>query len=81
MTLATVTSKGQTTIPKEVRERLNLHSGDRIDFTIHENGEVILRPATFPIAALKGILHRKGIKKIGIEEMNQTIKKRAGQNR
>ena len=40
---ATITSKGQTTIPKEVRAAANLKSGDRIHFTVLEDGTIIVR--------------------------------------
>ena len=44
MTTATVTSKGQVTIPKKVRDALHLATGDTIEFVVREKGEVILRP-------------------------------------
>ncbi len=43
MAFATVTSKGQTTIPKEVRVAANLKSGDRIHFTVLVDGTIIVR--------------------------------------
>lgn len=43
MSFATVTSKGQTTIPKDVRTAANLKSGDRIHFTVLEDGTIIVR--------------------------------------
>jgi len=43
MAFATVTSKGQTTIPKEVRTAANLHAGDRIHFTVLEDGTILVR--------------------------------------
>jgi antitoxin PrlF len=43
MAFATITSKGQTTIPKEVRTAANLKSGDRIHFTVLEDGTIIVR--------------------------------------
>ena len=44
MALATLTTKGQVTIPKEVRESLHLHSGDKIEFFVKESGETVIRP-------------------------------------
>ncbi len=76
MTLATVTTKGQTTIPKKIREHLKLHAGDRLDFIIEDSGKVIMQPATLDVKELEGILHRPGIKKISVEEMSQAIKAR-----
>lgn len=46
MTLATLTSKGQVTIPKAVRESLQLHAGDKVEFVITEKREALLRPIT-----------------------------------
>jgi AbrB family looped-hinge helix DNA binding protein len=73
---STLTSKGQTTIPKEVRDHLKLQSGDQIDFLIKEDGSVILRPATIHVRELKGILHRKNMKPVSIDAMNEAIRKR-----
>ncbi len=78
MSLSTLTSKGQTTIPQEIRKYLKVQAGDQLDFIIQDN-EVIVRPATLHVSSLKGILHKKSIKKVSIEEMNQAIKKRAGE--
>jgi antitoxin PrlF len=76
MTVATITTKGQTTIPKRIREHLKLHAGDRLDFVIDDSGEVLLRPATSDVTELEGILHRPGIKTVSIEEMSRAIKAR-----
>ena len=43
MSFATVTSKGQTTIPKDVRVAANLNPGDRIHFTVLDDGTIIVR--------------------------------------
>jgi AbrB family looped-hinge helix DNA binding protein len=56
MTTATLTSKGQVTIPKEIRDRLMLHTGDRIDFTVTDNGDVLLKPPTRRVDDLFGRL-------------------------
>lgn len=78
MASSTLTSKGQTTIPKDIREYLNLQPGQRIDFIVDEEGRVILRPATLHIRDLAGILHREGQKPISVEEMNRVIRARHG---
>jgi antitoxin PrlF len=52
--MPTLTSKGQVTIPKEIREALGVEAGDEIDFA-SQNGEVVVRSRVKP-AALKGIL-------------------------
>lgn len=77
MSSSTLTSKGQITVPKEVREALHLEPGDQLDFIIQEDGQVLFRPATLNVTALKGILHRKGRRPVSLKEMQSTIAKRA----
>lgn len=72
MSTAAVTSKGQITIPAEVRKKLGLKPGDRVRFIEGERGEYILRPKTGSILDLKGFLKWTG-KPVTIEEMNETI--------
>lgn len=43
MSFATVTSKGQTTIPKDVREAAGMKAGDKIHFAVLEDGTIIVR--------------------------------------
>jgi len=74
MATATVTSKGQITIPAEVREDLGLKVGDRVSFIKGENGEYILKAKTGSLMDLKGFIHWTG-KPATIEEMNETIAK------
>ena len=52
-----ITSKGQATIPKAIREHLRLKPGDRVKFFVHPDGSVVLLPR-LPIAALRGIIRR-----------------------
>lgn len=78
MPSAAITVKGQTTIPKKIREHLNLHTGDQLDFIIEDSGRVVIRPATIDAKELEGILHRPGMKAISVEEMSAVIKKRFG---
>ena len=44
MTTSTLTRRNQTTIPREVRERLGLRPGDRLAYEVRGNGEVVLKP-------------------------------------
>lgn len=76
MSTATLTSKGQTTIPKDVREHLRLQPGDRLEFVMKDN-VVILRPATRKVTDLKGFLP-KPKRPLSIAEMNEAIRQRAG---
>jgi len=74
MATATVTSKGQITIPIEVRKKLGLRPGDRVDFIEGENGVFILNPKKRSIMDLHGAIKWEG-KPVTIEEMNETIAK------
>ncbi|MEW5745624.1 MAG: type II toxin-antitoxin system PrlF family antitoxin [Nitrospirota bacterium] len=76
MPVSLITSKGQTTIPKRIREHLHLNPGDKINFVIQNDGKVVLQPATVDIKELEGILHRPGMKPVSTEQMQAAIKKR-----
>ncbi|MBV9388762.1 MAG: type II toxin-antitoxin system PrlF family antitoxin [Chroococcidiopsidaceae cyanobacterium CP_BM_ER_R8_30] len=80
MPTSTITAKGQTTVPKEIRDFLQLTTGDQIDFIIESDGRVVVQPATIRVQELKGILHREGMKCISSEAMNAAIRKRAVTN-
>lgn len=77
MPTATLTSKGQLTLPKVIRDRLRVGAGDRVDFVIKDDGTVVLQPATVDVRELSGFLHRKGIKPLSVAEMNAVIRRRA----
>jgi antitoxin PrlF len=81
MAVATLTSKGQTTIPKEIRDLLGLEPGDKLDFVIEADGRVVLRPATRDVRELRGLLRRKGKKPVTLEQMDQAIAEGARRSR
>ena len=56
MPSATLTSKGQLTLPKAIRDRLRLGAGDRVDFVVEDDGTIVLKPATAHVRELKGFL-------------------------
>jgi antitoxin PrlF len=64
-----ITSKGQATIPKAVRDHLGLHAGDRVKFFFHPDGSVVLLPK-LPVSALRGIVKPKQ-PPVTIEEMTE----------
>jgi AbrB family looped-hinge helix DNA binding protein len=72
MATAALTSKGQITIPLEVREDLGLKTGDRVSFIKGQHGEYILKAKTGSIQDVKGMWKWTG-KPVTIEEMNETI--------
>jgi antitoxin PrlF len=74
MPTATITSKGQTTIPKEVRDALGLHAGDKIDFVIDADGKkATVLPVTLDARNLRGILKPKRKQRVTLEEMEAAI--------
>ncbi len=78
MPTATLTTKGQAVIPKAIRDHLKISPGDRLDFVVMDDGEVVVRPATFDVRQLRGLLLRKGQKPVSIEEMNMAVRNRKG---
>lgn len=67
---ATLTSKGQTTIPKAIRDSLGIKPGDRMTFTQMPDGTVLMRVKTKSIMELAGRLHKKGRKTVPIDQMS-----------
>jgi AbrB family looped-hinge helix DNA binding protein len=70
MPSATVTSKGQITIPKAVRDELGLREGDRVAFRVLEDGRVVVEPETIDLLDLAGLLKpkRKGVTLAAMDE-------------
>ena len=71
-----LTSKGQVTIPKAVRDALHLRSGDRLDFILEADGTVRVLPITGSVKRLKGMLP-KPPRPLTVEEMDEAIAKGA----
>ena len=66
---ATLTAKGQTTIPKEIRERLGLEAGDKLTFTTLSDGTVVMRAKTRRLLDLAGSLTRPDQPTVSVDEM------------
>jgi len=77
MATATITSKGQITIPARVRTELGVEAGDRIEFVKIGEGEFAIIAATRSIRELEGRFRGKVKKPVSIEEMNTSIARRA----
>jgi len=73
MARAKVTNKGGVVIPQEIRDYLKLDTGTKIEFVIDEDGRVKIIPLKFGVEDLAGILHRPGMKKATVEEMEKAI--------
>lgn len=67
---ATLSSKGQATIPKAVRDRLHLKSGDRFKFFFHADGVIIL--PKIPTSRLRGVIPRPA-RPVSLEEIDAAI--------
>lgn len=73
---STVTTKGQTTLPKDVRAALQLHPGDRVRYMILDGGEVRLVRSR-PLMQLAGLLKDRTDKRASLEDMDEAIVKGA----
>jgi antitoxin PrlF len=76
MPTATVTSKGQVTLPRKVREVLRIRPGDRLDFVLSEGGEVRLRAGDVDVSELRGLLRRPRRKPVTLQAMEEAIARR-----
>ena len=68
---ATLTSKGQTTIPKEIRDSLSLKAGDRMTFTLMPDASVLMRVKSKSVTELAGVLHKKGRKPVPVARLSR----------
>ena len=75
MSQATMTTKGQITIPAEVRKALNLNAGDKVVFITRESGEVVIFPATRDVKSIKGMI-QKPADPVSLDAMDAAIKER-----
>ncbi len=80
MLAAKMTSKGQITIPKDIRQHLKIDQGDKIEFFVGENGVVIISPIKSDVRRLKGIIPKPD-KPVSIEDMKEAIIASATENK
>ena len=73
MSTATITSKGQLTLPKDVRDHLHIGEGDRVEFQIDEVGEVRVRPLIGSVEDLFGVLYRPCAQPRSVDDIDDTI--------
>lgn len=77
MIASKITSKGQVTIPKKIRDFLNLDVSDRIEFTLLEDGNVLISSEKKPAKSLFGMFsHKKRANPVSLEEMENAIRDR-----
>ncbi len=77
MATATVTSKGQITIPKRVRDGLGIETGDRVEFVEQERGVYKVVAATKDVRHLKGIV-TKPPRPVSVEQMKRAVRRAGG---
>lgn len=73
----TMTSKGQITVPKLIREQLHLRPGDKLDFLLDEDGGLRVEPVTASVTELKGMLP-KPKRPVTLAEMEEAIASAGG---
>lgn len=76
MPQATLTSKGQITIPKTVRDILKLSVGQKVEFLVTGNEEVLLRPVTKTVDDVFGRLHKPGRPTHSLRDMDEGIRRK-----
>jgi len=74
MTVATITSKGQVTIPADIRKQLHLEPGDKVDFQFEESGTARLLPLSRKTNEVFGILANKTRGPVSSEEMDKKLR-------
>jgi len=82
MITGTISSKGQVTIPKEIREFLKVEPSEKIIFIPLEEGKVLITNKENPVSALFGMLrHRRLARPVSLKEMDSAIRKRRTQRK
>lgn len=71
-----LTSKGQITVPKDVRNALGVQPGDRIAFTIRRDGSVTVAADTIDVRSLRGKL-KSDVRGVTVEDMHDAIRQSA----
>jgi AbrB family looped-hinge helix DNA binding protein len=77
MATSPITSKGQVTLPKPIRERLGVQPGDRVEFRVGEGGQVLVEAATVDIRKLRGALKAPEGRRLSLEDIDAVIQRAA----
>jgi len=75
MPTATLTSKGQITLPRAVREHLRVQVGDTVDFVIGADGSVRVTSGDVDVSSLKGLLRQPGRPAVTLDQMDDAIRR------
>lgn len=73
MSAATLTSKGQTTIPIDIRKGLGLEPGDQIEFHLRSNGSASMRVKRGTLNDFIGVLHQPGRRALSPKAMDEGV--------
>ena len=76
MASATITSKGQITLPKPIRDRLRLKAGDRVAFREREDGAIVVEAETIDLRELRGTIQTP-VRGVTLDDMAAAIRKGA----
>ncbi len=76
MALATLTTKGQVTIPKIIRDALKLAAGDKIEIIVTDKREAVIRPVSKKVDDIFRKLHKPGRKAASLEAMDDAVRNR-----
>ncbi|MSQ59887.1 MAG: AbrB/MazE/SpoVT family DNA-binding domain-containing protein [Betaproteobacteria bacterium] len=79
MPTATLTSKGQITVPQAVREQLGLHSGDKVDFVADESGGFKMIQLRKDVTVLRGRFAGRAVRRISVQDMDGAIEAEAAE--
>ena len=80
MPAATLTSKGQLTLPKAIRDRLRVRPGDTVDFVVDDEGEIYVRAGRIDVRELRGLLRRPGRRPVTLGQMDDAIRTARGRH-
>jgi antitoxin PrlF len=73
MAVTTMTTKGQVTIPKPIRDMMHLHPGDKVEFVVQADGQVVIKPQTLTVDDIFGMFHDPKHKPLSIDEINEIV--------
>jgi len=76
MTLSTITTKGQVTIPKKIRESLRLNTGDKIEFVLTGDKQALIKPVSAKVDDVYRRLHDPQRKPVSVETMDTAIREK-----
>ncbi len=73
MPIRTVTQKLLDELPDEVKERLHVRVGDKVEYVLQDDGRIVLRPASVSVESAFGMFHTPGMKAATIREMDEAV--------